>query len=790
MNIPNIEPYIKKHGDGTYTIFSGLPEFGYELLATLPLAWLLHREGKLRRTISGYDTRALYWFSPDHDELDEPRSYENVEKLTRSGFPNIEIHRGELNWELFSPPPLKDYFSQTAIKFTKPTVVITNRINSEWNSAPINYLSAKTLNLLFAQLRDSHQIVYLETSHFSSKYEDHAEFHRDAANLENIDFTGVIKFSTLLQEHPSLSINELQCRLYAGCDKFISSNGGLGILASYFGGENIIFTKQCHEIDPDVNSFHGWYPKLSRATITVARSEEDLLDRVKQKWVENLPLFNILIRTSGRPNYFHDCIKSVLDQSYKNYNIIVGCDDPSSMHYVQKFPCVRIPLEKHVGIKPEKPNSDDYGVWFPFNQYFSEMQKYAKQGYIIHLDDDDQFTTPSALSDLAEVILKDNPELIFWRVQFPNRLVPGDKNWELRRPVLKDIDSIGFCHSINLMPKWEPWKRGDYRVAKQLYERTTNTVWIDKVFTGLQRTVEDGFGMRDDKEMIYIPKSPPVTVVIPAFNAEQTLEECIDSIINQHVTFPVNILVGIDCCPKTLVRSRFLARKYGSSVSFFRAHKNSGPYIIKNSLLAKISRRDSIILCFDSDDLMPSGFLQNYYDFYTSAPITEHGRGILKTSFVDWFEETNDLSMKRIVDRVLRDGCSTRMAQLYILKNRFQLHRRYKKKANEFRPTLIPSVGIIMFDYVSAEKLGFYSEFRVAQDSDLIARANALGVPILYYEGNPWFIRRVSPDSLEFSSETGMGSRFRDDIKRENRRRISSGLLIAENRKAKLTPVL
>ena len=67
--LSNIESkYIKKE-NGKYTIFSGLPEFGYELIATLPFCYKLHRNGLLKKTVSGFDTKCFYFFSPSHDEI-------------------------------------------------------------------------------------------------------------------------------------------------------------------------------------------------------------------------------------------------------------------------------------------------------------------------------------------------------------------------------------------------------------------------------------------------------------------------------------------------------------------------------------------------------------------------------------------------------------------------------------------------------------------------------------------------------------------------------------------------
>jgi hypothetical protein len=791
MIIPSNNPYIKKHSDGTYTIHSGLPEFGYELLSAIPLAHHLYEKGLLRSTISGFDTKCLYWFSPNHSEIKSLRSYDNVEELNKEGYPNINIHSKQLDWDLFSPPNYKKHYKKFAIKFSKPTVVITNRINSEWNQEPVNYLDAVALNKIFNLLREKYQVVYIETSHFSSDYEDHSKFKEELNQNEQINYSGIIKFSELLKAHSNLTINELQCRLYSGCERFLSSNGGLGIFTAYFGGENIIFSKKCHEIDPDVNSFYGWYARISGASITVARNVSDLLVRIIDKWVKDLPLFNILIRTSGRPNYFHDCIKSILDQDYSNHNIIVGCDDPNSMEYIQNFPCVRIPLKKYQGDKLNKPKSEDYGVWFPFNSYFSELQKYANNGYIIYLDDDDCFVSPNALSQLSKIIKDNDSNLIFWRVKFPNRLVPSDSNWILEKPINRDMSTIGFCHATQNMPKWEPWKRGDYRVANYLFNNSDKIFWLNEILTGLQRVIEDGFGTRDDKNHIDACIKPSVKVIIPAFEAWATLEQCLDSILAQKINFSLNVMVGVDCCSETIQFCKKLTLKYDYKVSFFRSTKNCGPYIIKNSLARKIVRHDSLILTFDADDLMPANFLQAYYDYYTSLPISRNnGRGILKSSFVDWLEDENDMLLNKAVEGVLKSGCFSTIAEIFKFKNRLQLNRRYKKSKRELRSVLNPSVGVLMFDYISFESLGFYNEFRVAQDTDLVMRSELMGMPTIHNSSLPWFLRRVSVNSLEFSSETGMGSPFREEIKKENNIRIKSGILIAKGVQTKLRPIL
>ncbi|WP_300088126.1 glycosyltransferase [uncultured Nitrosomonas sp.] len=800
INISNNDPYVIKHDDGSYTIYSGLPEFGYELLSVIPLAWHLHQKGLLRRTISGYDTKALYWFSPQHDELDEPRSWDNVEKLLKARFPNIAIHCKQLDWSLFAPPPYKDHYQSSAIQFAKPTLIISNRINSEWNGEPINFLDVGTLNNIFALLREKYQIIYLETSHFSTKYEDHSEFDRSSNRMKGLNLSGVITFSELLKQYPGTSINELQCRLYAGCEKFISSNGGLGILASYFGGENVIFSKKCHELNPDINSFYGWYPRLSGATISVARSEPELLERIHDKWVDDLPLFNILIRTSGRPNYFHDCITSIIDQDYKNVNIIVGYDDPASEKYIQKFPCLRIPLQRWDKEVPTQPAGEQYGIWFPFNEYFNYLLPYAKQGYVVYLDDDDCFVDSSALSKLAETIKRQRADAVFWRVQFPNRLVPSEKNWLKKMPVCRDVSTIGYAHSVVIRPSWEPWKRGDFRVADFVHRTAVNPVWFDAVLTGLQRIVEDGYGKRDDKPTVDMPSVPSVTVVIPAFKATDYLEDCLDSVLAQRSDIlSLQVLVGIDACLETLQMIKKLSIKYGSSVQFWRSKQNVGSYIIKNSLLRKMSRRDGLVLFFDSDDLMPKGLLKDYLNRYLDFKRKNECCVGIRINLINFpvmpFFRDDESKVRlvdnRIVEKIISSGSDSfygrfgrELAAFHTLKYR------YRPRHHDLKVLCEPAHGILLIEMKALEAVGAYNKERVLMDDDLIARLKSAEYKILVDPDASWFVRRVNDQLITMSAETDLGTSYQAKIKQKYAEHLAAGIVKASWHAVELRPVL
>jgi hypothetical protein len=750
-------------------VHSGLPEFGYELISVLPYAYYLYEQKILKQTISGKDTKPLYFFSPSHIELEQKRSWSNVQKLQESRFPNIHIHQGQLDWNLFSPPPLKKYYQNTAIRFSKPTLVICNRYNSEWEGEPINYINPKTLRTLFEIFHKDYQIVYVNQIFFGPSYEDDAEpMHLNEMNIVTDFSEDVITILDIMNLYPNSSVNELQCRIYAGCEKFISSNGGFGILCSYFGGENVIFSKICRELDPSVNSFYAWYSRFSKATISVVKTERELLNICKRKWIDKTPLFNIIIRTSGRPNYFHDCMKSIYNQSYKNVNIIVGVDDEKNIGYIQGHACTIVPLEKHTG-EPQLPprKSSEYGVWFPYNNYLNQLLEYACVGYVIYLDDDDCFASDDSLSELASIILETKAELIFWRVLFPDGLiVPSDINWEKRTPVNRDMSGIGFCHSTDVIPTWEPWKRGDYRVAKYLTENTQKEYWFNNIITTTQREKAGGYGLKDDKTFIQSSRNPPLAIVISAFEDNDYLQQCLDSIVNQSIPDQcpdVRILVAIDRC----IKNRKLTRKYAPYVEFYFHPQNYGKYMMKNSLLLKIWRRDSLVLFVEPNDIMPPGSLNSYYSKFQE----------LQTQSV-YCNEINENLYIILCNQYISDSTQSKtLDNNIILESLCRENVRYNflgtsTRGNENFLTL----------YSTLERLGFFFTDGENLTLDFILRAKAMKINLYSENGLPYFIRRISESSLVYSYDQEESSEYIEKLMRKTEKRLAEKKYVAEKK--------
>ena len=81
-----------------------------------------------------------------------------------------------------------------------------------------------------------------------------------------------------------LSFNETVYRVMAGCERFITMNGGFGILASYFGGENIIYCKE--STDLIFNDFNRWYWRLGGSEIAHVKAYDDVIRMAERLFIK------------------------------------------------------------------------------------------------------------------------------------------------------------------------------------------------------------------------------------------------------------------------------------------------------------------------------------------------------------------------------------------------------------------------------------------------------------------------------------------------------------------------
>ena len=98
-------------------------EFQQELLYAIPYAYWHYKNGTLKKTISSKDTKELYYFSPEHDEV-------YVKRKWRGNF-SLEIPHAPHNHRLcmmrWAKVPYKEIYSNSLFIFDKPILIIANQ---------------------------------------------------------------------------------------------------------------------------------------------------------------------------------------------------------------------------------------------------------------------------------------------------------------------------------------------------------------------------------------------------------------------------------------------------------------------------------------------------------------------------------------------------------------------------------------------------------------------------------------------------------------------------------------
>ena len=213
----------------------------------------------------------------------------------------------------------------------------------------------------------------------------------------------------------------------------------------------------------------------------------------------NNPLINIITRTSNRPNYFNFCYNSVRSQTYKNINHIISVDNEETEKYVKTY------TNNYVVVNPISENQiEDLGniKKAPYELYLNHLKDHIKDGWIMFLDDDDKFISNGSVQKIVNHI-KNDDQLMLWKVQFPNRTIPEDHYFNNKKIELNHISMIGFMyHKKYDNIKFKPYYGGDYFFIKELEKIIPNKIWINDIFTGLQRKDSmGGFGKKDDVKL-------------------------------------------------------------------------------------------------------------------------------------------------------------------------------------------------------------------------------------------------------------------------------------------------
>lgn len=256
-------------------------EFAPELEFALPFAYWHYKNGTLSKTRSSTYTKELYFFSEDHDECFGERTNEDNYNFE---MPRV-LYSHNYDMRKWEQVPLKETYKNDIYVFEKPILVIANRYNSEWDGPPISYFDIPMLSFMIEKLKDNYTIIYNRPR-------------PQNITPDNSDVYDMNEYGWLKKEHPEVilmedlykenkakarTFNHLQLMVYANADRFLSIHGGTSALASYFGGINIILSKQGPE--HHFGCFQTLFPKLSGAKILHAKTDEEVKQFIEEYYV-------------------------------------------------------------------------------------------------------------------------------------------------------------------------------------------------------------------------------------------------------------------------------------------------------------------------------------------------------------------------------------------------------------------------------------------------------------------------------------------------------------------------
>ena len=264
--------FLKKQ----YKIIDFQGEFEHELRYVLPFTYWHYLNGTLNKTISCKYTKELYFFSSNHEEKYDERTW--TDGYDNYTYPNM-THTFSFDYTKWVAVPFKHYYKNNTFVFEKPILIIANKYNIEWDHPPINFFDIPTLDKIIRTYQEKYQIIYNRplNSHIVSDNSEILDLGEYAWIQEN--HPNVLLMNDLYSKYKSSIVNNfnhLQLMVYANCNHFISAHGGTAAFASYFKGTNIIFSNPEWGMEYPFNEYSTILSALSGAKILHAKNTGEI----------------------------------------------------------------------------------------------------------------------------------------------------------------------------------------------------------------------------------------------------------------------------------------------------------------------------------------------------------------------------------------------------------------------------------------------------------------------------------------------------------------------------------
>jgi hypothetical protein len=286
QNVKKLEKHKTRCKVPTY-----IGEYGYELAAIIPWAYSKINDCKVK-TKGVVGTKYLYFFSNhtvDSNRTRKPRQLPHGHPFGRRPHFDDAKFQEKTKGGVWVAPPFKSFYRRDDIELDKPLVIISNKYAKEWEfEGPVNYIPVDILRQVLEHLTPNYNVVY---SRFQDKRLADSREHLNSNTIREgfkdkemirKEFPSVVLFDELSQGLPPDTVNLLQFSLNSMSDNFLSVQGGNSVVASFFGGRNIILAVRGPET-PEKRNDYSYYHRFSNASIDVARNGTGFLELVKTR---------------------------------------------------------------------------------------------------------------------------------------------------------------------------------------------------------------------------------------------------------------------------------------------------------------------------------------------------------------------------------------------------------------------------------------------------------------------------------------------------------------------------
>lgn len=195
----------------------------------------------------------------------------------------------------------------------------------------------------------------------------------------------------------------------------------------------------------------------------------------------------------------------------------------------------------------------------------------------------------------VRLVIERDDQVLYFPMPTPGLTIRKRLHRAARKPFLKDL--------IGALPLLARFYLGGH--DRTIQNRVRQRFGVIKP-RSLGAHVDASFFAKPEAET---PAVPPVTIVLPVYNAFELLQECVDRVL-RHTHTPWHLVVVEDCSTDERVRPwlREWAARQGDRVTLLENAQNLGFIGGVNRGLAEAARRDEHVVLLNSDALVPDGW--------------------------------------------------------------------------------------------------------------------------------------------------------------------------------------